>query len=89
MKKETFVDSGQKADILLITPTKRFAIEIQFSPQSYETWAQRTSDYHKAGIIPIWIIGVRDELANVLKKGYLPHREILSVSNLDYLNGML
>ena len=84
VKKETFVDSGQKADILLITPTKRFAIEIQFSPQSYETWVQRTSDYHKVGIIPIWIIGVRDELANVIQKGYLPHREILPVSNLDY-----
>lgn len=83
VKKEVFVESGQKADILLITTTKRFAIEIQFSPQSDEVWAQRTSDYHKAGIIPLWIIGVRDELANILQKRNSSHREILPVSNLD------
>lgn len=85
VKKEAFVDSGQKADILLITPTKRFAIEIQFSPQSDEDWAQRTSDYHKAGIIPLWIIGVRDELALVLKRGnpFPPQRDFPIVKNLE------
>jgi hypothetical protein len=85
VKIEAFVDSGQKADILLITPTKKFAIEIQFSPQSDEVWAQRTSDYHKAGIIPLWIIGVRDELALVLKgeNSFSSQRDFPTVRNLE------
>jgi len=86
VKKESFVDSGQKADILLITPTQKFAIEIQFSPQSDEVWIQRTTDYQKAGIVPLWIIGIRNELADALEGNntYSYQRGISAVRNLDF-----
>lgn len=85
VKKEAFVESGQKADIFLITPTKKFAIEIQFSPQSDEVWTQRTADYRKAGIIPVWIIGIKNELASVLKaaNNYYEH-DFSVVKNLEF-----
>lgn len=85
VKKEAFVDSGQKADILLITPTQKFAIEIQFSPQSDEVWMQRTTDYQKAGIVPLWILGIRNELSGVVerKNTFSNHQGISAIRNLD------
>lgn len=67
VRPECFLESGQKADVLLDLGNEKFAFEIQFSEQDGKTWESRSERYRDIGVIPIWILGYRKRLDVICK----------------------
>lgn len=67
---EYTLESGQRADVLLVLPNARIAFEIQFSQQTQEKWEYRTELYKKHGIIPFWILGFRKDIKEFYKDSF-------------------
>lgn len=65
---EETIESDQRADVLLDVPKRRFAFEIQFSPQTDEQWKERISKFQAADVTPVWILGYRKSIFELLKK---------------------
>ncbi|MDQ0217516.1 hypothetical protein ELQ35_06745 [Peribacillus cavernae] len=67
----------QRADILLIADSQKYAIEFQSSTISEEDFIRRTNAYRSQGIIPIWILAER----NINKIG----QNMFSLRNFDWM----
>ncbi|RFU64120.1 competence protein CoiA [Peribacillus glennii] len=50
----------QRADILVMSGNKKYAIEFQCSSIPEEVFIQRTNSYLSAGIFPVWILGEKN-----------------------------
>ena len=64
---EETLESGQKADVLLEIEGKRIAFEIQFSEQDGATWESRSQKYSDIGVVPIWILGYKKPLHEMVE----------------------
>lgn len=67
VKLEEFLESGQKVDVLLDLGRQKYAFEIQFSEQDGCTWEERNQKFRAIGIVPIWILGYRKPLSEIVE----------------------
>jgi hypothetical protein len=67
VKLEEFLGSDQKADVLLDLGTQKYAFEILFSEQDGHTWDERNQKLSSVGIVPVWILGYRKPLSEIVE----------------------
>lgn len=72
---EEVVESNQRVDVLLVASEKRYAFEVQFSSQTDEKWKERTDDYKKIGIEPIWILGYKNNITELFQTKYYNEKD--------------
>ncbi|WP_084696350.1 competence protein CoiA [Salisaeta longa] len=53
---EKKIETGQVADVLLITNKRRIAFEVQRSPISAEAWQERRDKYREASVHDVWML---------------------------------
>ena len=61
----------------------KFAFEIQFSSQTDAIWKERTIKYEELGIKPVWILGYKESIEDLLVSGNFYDSEICEDARIN------